>query len=518
MIKLKTLISIFIIIFSVYSLTATEKLHLKIGTYENSPKIFTDANGEISGFWADITNYIAHKEDWEIEWIQGNWDQCLQRLENNEIDIMVDVGITPAREERFAFSDETVLLSWSRLYTHDGTNIQSILDLEGKKIGGLKSSFNIEGPEGLKDLIEKFNINCDIIEMDNYKEVFEALKNKEIDAGITNKDFGALHENEYQVNRTSIIFQPAQLLFAFPKDSQHTSFFIEKIDLHIKKLVQNKNSIYYSSMEKYLGGYKKETHFPFWILLIIISTLLLSVVFIFIFNRILNHQIVKQTAQLRNSEEKYRTLTENLNVGIYRNSPGKDGKFIEVNPAFLKIFDYEDKNAVLQLNVSDFYFNKDDRNKFNEELQESDFVSNKELLLKKKDGSPIYCSISAVAVKENNNIIHYDGIIEDITERKQADEEIIEKSKELDKQFKISEKQRIATTVVLQDLNKKTRELKDEIIEHKKTEIVLKERMNELEIFNDVTVDREIAINDLRKEINDLLKKLGEEPIYEIVE
>ena len=166
--KKRILLTFILIIFSAFSLATKEKLHLKIGTYENSPKIFTDEDGDVRGFWAEITEYIAQHEDWEIGWIHGTWDQCLQRLENNEIDIMIDVGLTPAGQKRFAFSNETVLMSWTRLYTHHGTELQSILDLEGKKIAGLKGSFNIEGPEGLRDIIEKFDINCEIIEMDDY--------------------------------------------------------------------------------------------------------------------------------------------------------------------------------------------------------------------------------------------------------------------------------------------------------------------------------------------------------------
>ena len=157
--KKRILLTILLIILSAYSLSAKEKLHLKIGTYENSPKIFTKENGEISGFWADITNYIAQQEDWEIEWIHGSWNQCLQRLENNEIDIMVDVGVTPARQERFAFSNETVLLSWTRIYKKSGSDIQTILDLEGKRIAGLKGSFDLNGPEGLKAVTKKFEVD-----------------------------------------------------------------------------------------------------------------------------------------------------------------------------------------------------------------------------------------------------------------------------------------------------------------------------------------------------------------------
>ncbi|MCD4773037.1 MAG: PAS domain S-box protein [Bacteroidales bacterium] len=55
-----------------------------------------------------------------------------------------------------------------------------------------------------------------------------------------------------------------------------------------------------------------------------------------------------------------------------------------------------------------------------------------------------------------------------------------------------------------------------DITERKETEKDIKQKMNELEIFNDATVDRELLINELRKEINELLKKSGNEPKYKI--
>ncbi|MEA3360684.1 MAG: hypothetical protein U9R17_14935 [Thermodesulfobacteriota bacterium] len=57
----------------------------------------------------------------------------------------------------------------------------------------------------------------------------------------------------------------------------------------------------------------------------------------------------------------------------------------------------------------------------------------------------------------------------------------------------------------------------DDITQRRQAEKALKKRMNELEIFNDAAVDRELIINESRKEINELLRKLGKEPKYEIV-
>ena len=120
-------------------------------------------------------------------------------------------------------------------------------------------------------------------------------------------------------------------------------------------------------------------------------------------------------------------------------------------------------------------------------------------------------------LNDDNKFIGAVHIIRDITDRKKIQHEIDFKQTELEKQFKKSEKQRIANLVILKDLNKSTKDLKSEISERKQTEELLKQRMTELEIFNNATVDREIMINDQRKEINELLLKLGKKVKYKIM-
>jgi len=139
----------------------------------------------------------------------------------------------------------------------------------------------------------------------------------------------------------------------------------------------------------------------------------------------LEELVEDRTAELKKREVKYRTLTENLNIGIYRDTVGKKGNFIEINPALIKIFGYKNRKEVFKLNVSDLYQNSEDRNIFNQKMLKTGFVKNEELNLKKKDGLPLICSVSAVAIKdENGKVKYYDGIIDDITERKQAEEEL----------------------------------------------------------------------------------------------
>jgi len=137
----------------------------------------------------------------------------------------------------------------------------------------------------------------------------------------------------------------------------------------------------------------------------------------------------KVEKKLRASEEKYRTLTENINVGVFRSTPGPKGKFLEVNPAMLKIFGFENKEEFLAINVSDLYQNPVNRTRFSKRMLKDGFVKNEESVSKKKDGTIFTASDTAVAVKdEKGNVLYYDGIVEDITERKKLEEERLNRS------------------------------------------------------------------------------------------
>jgi PAS domain S-box-containing protein len=146
--------------------------------------------------------------------------------------------------------------------------------------------------------------------------------------------------------------------------------------------------------------------------------------------RKLQQEIVqRQLAEeaLLESEGRYRTLTNNLNVGIYRNTVGSKGKFIEANPAIVKLFGYDSREEFIRTNVSDLYKNPDDRKKFNAKMLQNGAVLNEEEQLKKKDGKLFIASISAVSVKdEKGEVQYYDGIVEDITERKHMEKALRE--------------------------------------------------------------------------------------------
>jgi len=128
-------------------------------------------------------------------------------------------------------------------------------------------------------------------------------------------------------------------------------------------------------------------------------------------------QLVEKS--LRKSQKRYKTLTNNLHVGVYRVSADPQDKFLEANPKLLEMFGYKSKKEFLDLNVSDLFHDQDERKRFNKQVLQRGFVQNKELQVRKKNRDLIICSVSAAAIKDKyGNLMYYDGVIEDITERK----------------------------------------------------------------------------------------------------
>ncbi|MFH1739089.1 MAG: response regulator, partial [bacterium] len=127
---------------------------------------------------------------------------------------------------------------------------------------------------------------------------------------------------------------------------------------------------------------------------------------------------------------RYRVLTNNVPVGVYRKAAGKHGKFITANPALARMHGYESVEEYMNCGIVDLFVQKEDLKAFTKSLLAKGELINTELLLKKRDGSSFEASVSARVVKNDNGEVEfYDGIIEDITIRKKAERELI-KAKE----------------------------------------------------------------------------------------
>jgi len=127
---------------------------------------------------------------------------------------------------------------------------------------------------------------------------------------------------------------------------------------------------------------------------------------------------------LKDSEERYRSLVNNVKLGILRSTPGPPGRFLEVNPAMEEITGYS-KKELLKMDISELYVYPEEREALVQELASTRGKVVRELHWRKKDGTEIVLADTKVAVRDDDGrILYLDGVMEDITERKQMEQRI----------------------------------------------------------------------------------------------
>lgn len=120
-------------------------------------------------------------------------------------------------------------------------------------------------------------------------------------------------------------------------------------------------------------------------------------------------------------EKQYSELFESIPDGIYKST--HEGKFIEVNPAMVRMFGYESKEEMLKIDIkSRIYFEESDWKAAISEIKSGDTVV---FRLRKKDGSEIWVEESGRIVEdEHGRILGHEGVLRDVTSRRTAEMEL----------------------------------------------------------------------------------------------
>jgi signal transduction histidine kinase len=231
---------------------------VRVGVYENAPKVFISESGDPAGIFIDIIEHIAKSEGWTLRYVPGTWGEGLDRLSSGKIDLMPDVAYSLEREKVFSFHKEPVLSDWFQVYVNKDKQIRSIVDLDGKKIVVLERSVQ---QEAFRQLAENFRFKVTLIPLPDYKQAFEMVTRGEADAAITNRFYGLVHAHKMGLEETAVIFHPTQLFFAAPREAPDD--LLKIIDKHMLELKKDPQSVYYGSLKRWTA----ETtvfQFPVW--------------------------------------------------------------------------------------------------------------------------------------------------------------------------------------------------------------------------------------------------------------
>jgi PAS domain S-box-containing protein len=135
-------------------------------------------------------------------------------------------------------------------------------------------------------------------------------------------------------------------------------------------------------------------------------------------------------ADARTKGEQLKSFMQNLPIGIFRTTPGASGKRIMANPILAEMHGFDSVGEFMECPVAELYADPSERKRISDRLIREGIISGVELHLRKKNGELFWASLSAIAVPgPGGEIEYFDGVIEDITWRKRAEEALRESEK-----------------------------------------------------------------------------------------
>jgi PAS domain S-box-containing protein len=141
--------------------------------------------------------------------------------------------------------------------------------------------------------------------------------------------------------------------------------------------------------------------------------------------------VIRDVTDRRDAEEKYRLLFEQVQEGVFVANP--DGKLLDCNNAFVRMLGYGNREEAMAKNIEEeIYASTDQADALRRELELHHYVRNFEVTLKRKDGVLLTAVQSSIATRDpQGKMERYQGFLLDVTEKKQAEDEIRRRNREL---------------------------------------------------------------------------------------
>lgn len=169
------------------------KTLVKIGFYDDYPHFYIDHKANVCGYYKDITEKLAKKLNFKIEYVNGKAPDLLKELKNGEIDLVFGINKLPEREEFFEFTNKPINDELKLIYTNTDIKYGDLESLNGMKMGYIEGEL---ANEWILEYLRKRNINVELVNGSSYKAIKTLLANNKVDFIVDNPDSDIKNKGE----------------------------------------------------------------------------------------------------------------------------------------------------------------------------------------------------------------------------------------------------------------------------------------------------------------------------------
>ncbi|WP_018868353.1 MULTISPECIES: EAL domain-containing protein [unclassified Thioalkalivibrio] len=313
--------------------------NVRVGLYENVPKVGTGDDGAAGGVFVELLEAIARREHWQVEYVSCEWSACLDALEAGEIDLMPDVALTPERRESLAFHSIPVVQAWSQVLAPVNSGLDRMESLEGLRLAVLDGSVQ---SDYLREYARSEGLDWTLVLRPDMQSVLGAVTAGEADVAISNNFYGRRHARQHMLVETPITFDQVGLYFAAAPGRQAER--LDVLDAYLQRWKGEAGSPYHQAMEQALEPTTLGSEIPAWAWPALAaaggSALVLALMALW-----LRRTVRARTHDLREANQRLEHLLESGPVVLYQLN-AQDFKLLWVSGNFQRLFGFDPETAL----------------------------------------------------------------------------------------------------------------------------------------------------------------------------
>lgn len=283
---------------------------LRVGIYQNEPKLFVADDGSAQGFFPLLIDELAARMERRVAYVPCDWASCLAALASGDIDLLPDVAYSARRAERIRFGHEAALHAVSYMYARPGVEAERLDVLDRGRLAVVAGSIQ---RDHIGELARERDWQVSLIEVADMNAVLERVAEDEADFGIVNDFFGNRRAPELGLVRTRFILQPTPLFLAFRPDMDAS--FVARLDAELAALKAAPDSIYYDAYRRWIEqpAVTRLPDWAWWSAAAAMLGLMAAVALALAYRR----RARGSAAALRMSRKRLATITEAVDLGVW---------------------------------------------------------------------------------------------------------------------------------------------------------------------------------------------------------
>jgi len=288
---------------------------VRVGIYPTPPLVSQGTNGNPQGIFIDVLNLMAKKQRWNLVFLKGERTSLLQHLEEGDIDLMLTTSQDRQQHAGLLISEEMLMLDWMQIFVPKRSDVQSIVDLDGKRIAVLEKDDYLHGEEALSARCRSFVVECRIYRYRNYQAAMRAVAGGEADAVLISRLYGSAEAPHHSMQPRPIMMTPTAIHIAVSPRSADAGKLREGIDRELREMKGDRWSIY-RKWNTFLFG--KQTDDPLRITTILkwLAILVTAGFALYMLAYLLKFRIRRETRRLIRSEAHCRAFFDRASTPL----------------------------------------------------------------------------------------------------------------------------------------------------------------------------------------------------------